>query len=315
MSKGKILVTDTLFVYDEHVKKLEAAGYEVIRCEKPDSTEKELCELVKGKIGYLQGGIEKITDKVVDAADQLKVISVAAVGYEYFIPGWAHALEKGVTITYTPDGPTHEVAEWAIAACLLMNREFLDLGLVGEKQFATTKGIEAQNVGIIGLGRIGSAISEMLKPFRPASISYYAKHRHEDKERVLGVKYLELMELLNSCDIVFLCVSDDAKNLVNAEELQAMKKDALLINTSHAGVIDEKALLNMLQKRTIRAISDHPMTPAGFSALPYSHWYCNKTSNTITKSGAKLMSDTITNSMLNILDGKDDKYVVKKDGL
>ncbi len=311
MIKGTILVTDTLFIYDEHVKKLEAAGYAIVRCEKPDSTEDELCELVRGKIGYLQGGIERITDKVIDAADKLQVISVAAVGYQHFIPGWSHAIENGITITYAPDGPTHEVSEWAIAACLMMNREFLELGRMGAKKFAITKGIEGQNVGIIGLGRIGSAITEMLKPFRPASVSYYSRRRHEDKEGLLGVQYLEMAKLLEQSNIVFLCVSDDAKNLFNIENLRMMKDDSLLINTTHPGVIDEEALLKTLKEGRIRVISDYPMSLPEFEKLPFSRWYSNKTSNTITEAGAKLMSDTITDSMLNILAGKDDRYIIK----
>ncbi len=56
MSKGKILVTDTLFIFDEHVKKFKDAGYEVVRVKKPDMSEGELVEAIKGKVGYVLGG-------------------------------------------------------------------------------------------------------------------------------------------------------------------------------------------------------------------------------------------------------------------
>ena len=57
MSEGTILVTDTLFIFDEHVKQLENAGYEVLRTEKTDMSEDELCQAVKGKVGYILGGV------------------------------------------------------------------------------------------------------------------------------------------------------------------------------------------------------------------------------------------------------------------
>ena len=53
--KGKILVTDSLFIFDEHVNKLEAAGFEVERLDKPEVTERELIEAIKGKVGYISG--------------------------------------------------------------------------------------------------------------------------------------------------------------------------------------------------------------------------------------------------------------------
>lgn len=312
MSKGKILVTDTLFVFDEHVKKLEDAGYEVVRQGRPDTPEDELCELVKGKVGYLLGGIEHVTDKVIASADQLKVISVAAIDYKFFVPGWKQALDKGIIITNTPDGPTQEVSEWAVAACLLMNREFLELGLIGKKTFAVTRGIEGQKVGMIGMGRVGSKIAGMLKPFKPESISYYSPHRHEGKEKDLGITYKDLEVLLKESEIVFLCASSEAKKLITSEQLKLMKEDALLVNITAPGVIVEEDLLGILEKRKIRAITDHKMSHEGFTKLPTSHYFANKTSNTITVAGAKLMSDTITDSMLNVLGGKEDEYIVNK---
>lgn len=309
--KATILVTDTLFIYPEHIKKLNDAGYDVERIEKPDSTESELCEAVKGKVGYILGGIESVTEKIIDAADQLKVISVLAVGYEFFVPAWKHALDKGIVITSTPSGPTNEVAEWAVTACLIMNRNFLELGKIGDKQFAVTKGIESQKVGIIGLGRIGSRVAEIVKAFKPHSIRYSGRQPHPEKEKPLGVSYLELPELLNQSDIVFLTVGDDAKNFIGAEELKCMKDGSLLVNITHPGIIVETALLTELRKGRIRAITDHPMSRE-FDSLPYSHWYSMNSSNTITEAGSKLMSDMATESILNVLAGGEDQYDIRQ---
>jgi len=63
---NKILITDTLFITDEHVKRIEEAGYEITRLKKANATEDELISALKGKVGYILGGIEKVTDKVID---------------------------------------------------------------------------------------------------------------------------------------------------------------------------------------------------------------------------------------------------------
>lgn len=304
-----ILITDSLFIFSEHEKKLKDAGYEIIRLDKPDATDDELCEAVKGKVGYILGGVEKVTERVIDAADELKAIAVTGIGYPVFVPAWEYALKRGIAITNTPSGPTQEVAEWAMTAALIMNREFLELGRVGDKTFKVTKGIENQKIGIIGLGRIGARIAEMLKPFKPQAIQYYSRNQHTDQEKVLGLDYLDLNELLADSDIVFLCVADEAKNLITASELQMMKKDALLVNITHPGIIDEQALLDALKQERIRAISDYPMLKE-FDNLPLGRWYCMNNTNTITEAGTKLMSDMATQSMLNLLSTGEDQYKI-----
>ena len=106
-----MLVTDTLFIFDEHVKMLNDAGYEVVRVEKPDMSEEELCEAVKEKVGYILGGIECVTDKVIDAATDLNAIVFTGTGFKGHIPGWQHALEKGINIGTTPYANVYEVSE------------------------------------------------------------------------------------------------------------------------------------------------------------------------------------------------------------
>lgn len=307
---NKILVTDTLFVYDKHIKQLEDAGYIVERIEKPNSTEDELCEAIKGKVGYILGGIESVTEKVIDAADVLKAIAIPAIGYEFFLPAWKHALDKGITVSYTPDGPTHQVAEWAITAALIMNREFLELGTVGKKQFAVTKGIESQVIGIVGMGRIGTEIARILAPFRPKKIYYHNRKQNIEAEKIVKAEYTDLTNLLNKSDIVFVCLPDAAKNTLGANEYANMKQNSLLVSTAHPGIIVEDALFEAISSGRIRAITDHRPTSEKFNELSPEQWYCMKSSNTITEAGSMLMSDMVTDSMINMLKTGSDTLLI-----
>jgi phosphoglycerate dehydrogenase-like enzyme len=85
-----ILITDSLFIFPEHEQQLKDAGYEVVRLDKPDATEAELCEAVKGKVGYILGGIEHVTQKVIDAADELKAIAFTGIDYKALITAWEY---------------------------------------------------------------------------------------------------------------------------------------------------------------------------------------------------------------------------------
>jgi phosphoglycerate dehydrogenase-like enzyme len=305
----KILITDSLFIFPEHEKMLADAGYEIERLNKLIATENELVEAIKGKVGYILGGIEKVTEKVIDAGDNLKAIVFTGIGYKDFIPAWEHATKKGIMIANTPDAPTHAVSEWAVTMALAMNRGIFDLGRAGQKDFMTTRGIEGLNIGIIGLGRIGKHISEMLKVFRPASISYYSKHSRSDTE---DVQPKELETLLSDNDIIFLCVSSDAgKNFIAEKELSQMKDGALLVSFVHEDIINKEALLKELESGRIRAVSDYPAKNEAFKKLPLSVWNCFNGSNAFnTFTELKLTSDTATQSLLNLLITGEDKNKV-----
>lgn len=307
---GKILVTDSLFIFDEHEKKLRDAGYEITRLDKAAASEDELIEAIKGKDGYILGGVEKVTNKVIDAADKLKVISFTGIGYKGYITAWEEALNKGIKITNAPDAPTQAVAEWAIGAALVMNRNILSFGKFGNKGFSVTKGIEDQTIGIIGLGRIGTRIAEMLKVFQPKQVNYYSTHQHPDIEEKLVINFKDVNDLLGSSDIVFLCIPIEAgESFFNKGKISKMKKDSLLVSFMHTGIINENDLYEAVSNGHIRAISDSPMGDK-FNTLSVDSWYSFTGSNTVTESEAKLASDIVTESIINVLSGKPDKYLV-----
>lgn len=211
-----------------------------------------------------------------------------------------------------PNGPTQAVAEWSITAALAMNRSVFELGRAGDIKFKTTKGIKGLSVGLIGLGRIGSAIARMIKVFDPASVSYFNRTRKQEIESDFGVGYKSIDEIFRQSDIVFLCVPKSAGHeFIGEELLTLMKKDSLLVNITHSGVIDEMALLKQLETGNIRAISDPPMTIDEFNGLPFDRWYCFNGSNAFnTVSSIKVTSDKATQSLINLVKIGEDEYRV-----
>src|SRR4051812_12441903 len=96
---ANILITDSLFIGSEEEARLKEAGHTFERLDKPCATEDELVEAIKGKTGYILGGIESVTERVIESADELKAIAFTGSGYREFIPGWELATKRGVAIS------------------------------------------------------------------------------------------------------------------------------------------------------------------------------------------------------------------------
>lgn len=306
----KILITDSLFIYDKHVKALESAGYEVVRLDKPDASEKELIEAVSGVEGYILGGIEYVTAPVISAANSLKAIVFTGTGYKGHIPAWQTAFNKGILIGNTPYANVHEVAEWGIAATLAMQRDLFSLGSGGKKKFSTVNSLTEITVGIVGLGHIGKKYAEMIESLGAKKIVYWSR-----EEKDVNYEYLELDMLLQTSDIIFIAVSDDAgQNFVNSEKLQLMKKDSLLVSIAHHGIINEQDLAQCLTGEKIRAAVDIVRDHDKFAELPKDRWYGSNASAAYNVwSFLYRASDMAVTTLLNLLEKGTDQNQIKSE--
>jgi D-3-phosphoglycerate dehydrogenase / 2-oxoglutarate reductase len=305
---NKILITDSLFIFPEHEQRLRDAGYEPVRLDKPSASEADLAEAVKGKVGYIIGGIESVTKPVLGAADQLKAIAFAGTGWQGFIPAWEYATEKGISISNAPSGNAPEVAEWGIAAMMAMQRNLFSLGPQGKEKFTTVKGLSQLEVGVVGLGNIGREFAERATGLRARQVSYWSREKKTDEYKY----YDELDNLLSSADIVFLCVGDDAgQNFIDQRRIGLMKDGALLVSIIHKGIFDEDALYERLAKGTLRAAFDVVKDVERFRGLPSNIWYgSNGTAAYNVDSAHRRVSDMATNSILNLLKDGSDQYKV-----
>lgn len=297
----QVLVTDSLFVAEEHEALLHAAGLRVCRLDKSDASEGDLITEIQGKAGYILGGVERVTNAVIDAAEALEAIVFCGIG-KGFIPAWDYAVDKGIKIADVPDGNTQAVAEWSIAAALSMTRGMFDLGRVGAGTSMTTAGLERSTVGIIGLGRIGRRIAEMVAGFRPARTVYNSRTRHEDVEERLGIEYDQFSSVLRDSDVLFLCVSDEVgRGYFTSLQFDQMKQNSLLVTFMHPGVVDADALYDAVRSGRIRAVSDYPMD-ARFADFPLSSWYCFNASNAFnTTHSIKHTSDIAVKTLIRLI--------------
>ncbi len=303
----KILVTDSLFIFDVHIKQLEAAGYEVERLDKPDATEAELCEAVKGKIGYIIGGVEHVTQPVIEAGTKLKAIIFTGTGYIGHIPAWEQAKARGIKIGTTPYANVYEVAEWALTATLAMQRDLFSLGPQGTEKFHTITSLPDLQVGVIGLGHIGKQYADMMSGLGAKEVVYWNRQQKDVK-----YKYMELEALLKSSDIIFVALGDEAgSNFIDASKLKMIKKDALVVSISHHGIVNEKDMSEAVKSGSIRAAFDIVKDAELFSGASPRQWYASNSSAAYNSVGyLKRSSDMAVKTLLNLLETGEDEHRV-----
>jgi glyoxylate reductase len=221
----------------------------------------ELLEAASGAEGVLSTVTEKIDGEFMDAAGEgLKVVANLAVGYDNVDVEAAN--ERGVIVTNTPgvlDETTADVAFMLLLAAARRLGESERVLRAGKWEWWGPKlfmgpDVWGKKLGIIGLGRIGQAVARRAKGF-DMDILYHNRSRKEEDEQELGARYLELEELLETADFVTIHtpLTDETQHLIGPAELEKMKPEAVLVNTSRGPVVDEDALADALAEGRIFA--------------------------------------------------------------
>jgi glyoxylate reductase len=251
----KIFVTRK--IPGDHLEKLKEADHEVMVSEfdRP-LTEEEILERGKGVDALLCLLTDRINGDVIDAiGPQLKVISNYAVGFDNI--DVKAATDRGVVVTNTPSDEVNEsVAEMAWTMILALAKRIV------EADEATRRGaykgwepdiflgvnLKGKTLGIVGLGRIGTMVAHRAQGFE-VKVLYNKHSRDEEAEKELGVKFVQLDELLSTSDFVTIHVplTEETRHMINKNSLAKMKKGSFLINTSRGSVVSEHELVEALR--------------------------------------------------------------------
>lgn len=309
--KKSILITDSLFIFSEHEKMLKAAGFGIERLDTPPATEEQLVTAIKGKVGYILGGIEKVTDKVIEAGDQLKAVVFTGADWRYFIPGHVTATKRGVAIANTPGANSFAVAEYTMTLILAMVRNLFELGRMGKVKFQATHSLNDRVVGVIGMGAIGSKVTQNLHSLGAKEILYHSRTRKPEVEKMTGARFVTIDQLLAESDVVTLHASKEAgTGYIGKDHLTRMRDGSIIVNCGFTGAIDKDALYEELESGRLRAAQDDPMDER-FDSLPLSIWFnsnMHRAYNTFEAN--KTASDMATRSLINLLTTGKDRYRV-----
>jgi glyoxylate reductase len=172
------------------------------------------------------------------------------------------ATKRGIRVTNTPGVLTETTADCAFTLLMAISRRIVEADrFIREKKWVHAWGpkmfigsdIHGKTLGIIGLGRIGTAMVSRASGFNMRVI-YYDPYRNKEKEKTLGIDYKPLDDVLEESDFVSIHVplTPETHHLFGEEEFKRMKASAFLVNTSRGPVVDEKALFKALKIGWIR---------------------------------------------------------------
>ncbi len=217
-------------------------------------------EMVRGADAAITLLTTKVDDAFLDAAGpQLKVVANVAVGYNNI--DVAACARRGVVCTNTPGVLTEATADIAMALVLMVSRRLGE----GERVirsgtawqwgmfYMLGSGIQGRQLGIVGMGDIGTALARRARAFGMTIAYSNRKPVDPAMEAELDAQFMSLDELLATSDVVSLnCpYSPATHHLIGERELGLMKPTAFLVNTARGPIVDEAALVAALQHCTI----------------------------------------------------------------
>ncbi|OGX04580.1 MAG: hydroxyacid dehydrogenase [Omnitrophica bacterium RIFCSPLOWO2_12_FULL_50_11] len=264
---AKILVSSASFDLENNaaLMSLKKSGFEILM--NPYSrvlSEDEVLALVQDGVVGMIADLEPLTRRVLAASKCLKVISRLGTGLDNID---LNAIEEYQIQTYTtPEAPVQAVAELTLALILSVLRRVTEADRdlkSGRWKPLMGRLLSHRNVGVIGYGRIGKRVAELLRAFG-------AKVLVTDKQPVDTegeIEYCSFEEIISNSDVLTLHVPYDSSThrLITRQVLEKMKGGSILINTSRGKVVDEEALYEVL-------VSGH-LAGAGldtFATEPYS---------------------------------------------
>jgi len=257
MSDVRVLIVANRFVEVSRkpIDRLKAEGWEVIEQYHEIGALREdvFSELVRGVDAVIVSATDRVSSRVIEAADKLRIIAVRGVGFQGV--DVSTATEKKLMVTNTPGANADAVADLTMGYILALARHIpmIDRRMrQGEWYRIRTADVYGQTLGLVGLGEIGKKVAKRAVGFDMRIITYDIV-QDLDFARRFGAVYLGLEEVLTASDFVSIHIplTESTRGFVGRRELGMMKRSAFLINTARGGVVDEEALYEALREDRI----------------------------------------------------------------
>ncbi|MPZ15973.1 MAG: hypothetical protein GEU73_16385 [Chloroflexi bacterium] len=231
------------------------------------NSEEEMCALAEGASALVGTSIRStpVSRRIMERSPALRIVAKYTIGVDDIDVD--SATELGILVTHSPtESNWGGVAENTLTMLLtLLKRvrerdEHVKKGgwraddLQGTYLGTRLDGHAGITVGLVGLGRIGSRVTDLLRPWRVRVLAY-DPYVPRDRFALLGVQSVDYATLLHESDVVsfHVVLTRETRYMLGAAELARMKPSAVLINTSRGGVVDQAALIDALDRGTISA--------------------------------------------------------------
>lgn len=247
-----VLITEPSPLFNEGRKVLEK--YAIVKVARGTSEDYLISEI--SDVDVLMVVYAKVTRKIITSARKLKGIVRYGIGVDNI--DLEAATENGIFVANVPDYCIEAVADHTFGLLLALNRKILIADRIMRtgnwgiwtSPCSALKGRDLQGkiLGLIGVGKIGSAVAKRAKAFGMEVIAYDPYLKKEVAEN-LGVKLVDLETLLKESDFVSIHapLTPETRGMISERELRLMKKSAYLINTARGPIVQEDALVKALE--------------------------------------------------------------------
>jgi D-3-phosphoglycerate dehydrogenase / 2-oxoglutarate reductase len=254
----KVIITTHPFGIPNHSPinaLLEQFKYECIgfnKVKQKYSKEQHIEILKKEQPDIIIAGTEKYNKDVLDLVPNLKMISRVGIGLDSV--DLKECKNRGIVVTYTPDAPSNAVAELTIGQMYNCLRNIQYSNKTWHRYIG--KELRDCNIGIFGVGRVGKLVIEKLQNLKPRRIFINDINRKLCKN-IQRCEYASKPQLLSNSDIITIHIpliepginpTYNNHDFITSHDLSIMKHDAIIINTSRGGVINENDLYKWLIK-------------------------------------------------------------------
>jgi phosphonate dehydrogenase len=251
--KPRVVVTH--WVHPEVVDYLRSFAEPVV----PEAREvvplEALRQLTISAEGLLACMADSVDDDLLTRCPKLRIVSAALKGYDNF--DVEACTRHGVWLTILPDLLTVPAAELAVGLLIAVLRRVPEGdALVRSGRFRGWRpqlygtGLQAQTVGLVGMGRLGQAAAQRLRGFEVRCIYFDSNRLGPEREHDLNVTYAPFGEVLEVSDAImpFLPLRRETVHLFDASALSRMKPGAVLVNMARGSIVDEEAVAAALQR-------------------------------------------------------------------
>ncbi len=206
----------------------------------------------------------KVDEEVINAFPNLKLIATRTTGYDHI--DLVVAEKKGIVVCNVPSYGENTVAEFAFGLLLSVSRKiFLSYDRIRETGSFSLKGLQGidlqgKTIGVVGTGRIGKNAIRIANGFGMKIIAY-DMYPSEQIAKDYGVQYVSFNELLGRSDVITFHVPDllETRHMINMQNIDLIKRGAILINTARGPVVETEAL--------VKALNDGILAGAGLDVL------------------------------------------------
>ncbi len=245
-------------VADADVRARMAAVCDLIEVEATDPAElgRHVADAVGIIVPYTADPL--ITREVMDAAPHLRLVGTTYGGVRQNVDD-VYALSKGLTVIHTGASRVKPMAEYTLAlilSSLLQIHNYHHYMRAGEAwprtKFPRTRMLQGRSVGVIGYGRIGQGIVDLLKTFT-GNIAVRSEHLSTDEASAGGVKKLELDEMFANCEIIILAggYNPATHHLIRKQHFDRMQDNALFVNIARGKMVNETEMTAAVSERPI----------------------------------------------------------------